>query len=253
MNIPSTSRSHRSQLAIPAAVILSTLALSSAASGMAGDAWVVAPPDAVEGATFTVEVHIDAGAQELGAAQFEMRWDPAVLELDLSHAVLGVGDFSSGSIGVLPLSAVNPLTPGIVVWNGFTLQPGLVGPLLLNTVGFRVLAAAGASANLELVTVVLVSLSGVEVAPGSIFPRSGLGASVPIVAGPVFSCGDVDASGVIDILDVLTTARAALGLIVLDATTAARADVEGDGDVDILDALQIAYFTLGIPVTLMCP
>jgi hypothetical protein len=235
---------------IPCLLLVALAAPSALAR--AGDAWIVAPPDAVEGTTFTVEVHAAVDVQELGAAQFELRWDPAVLELDLGHGILGVGELGSGSVGILPVSAVNPLTPGLVIWNGFVLQPGHTGVLLLNTVGFRVLGAAGAATILDLTTTTLVSQTGAEIPVGSTFPRAGGSASVPIVAGPTFACGDVDASSAIDILDVLMTARAALGLIVLDAPTALRADVQGDGDVDILDALQIAYYSLGLPVALMC-
>ena len=62
--------------------------------------------------------------------------------------------------------------------------------------------------------------------------------------------GDVDSSGVVDIVDALKTAQYYVGLnpAGFDVT---RADVNCDGGVDIVDALLVAQYYVGL-VTSFC-
>jgi len=71
---------------------------------------------------------------------------------------------------------------------------------------------------------------------GSIFK------DVHVSLGP----GDVDGSGVLDVLDVRIVLQAALGLITLSQDQAAQADVDGNGEVTKADAVRLSAHIIGI-------
>ena len=65
---------------------------------------------------------------------------------------------------------------------------------------------------------------------------------VQVSLGP----GDVDGSGVLDVLDVRIVLQAALGLITLLQDQVAQADVDGDGKVTKADAVRLSAHIIGI-------
>ena len=65
---------------------------------------------------------------------------------------------------------------------------------------------------------------------------------VQVSLGP----GDVDGSGILDVLDVRMVLQAAQGLITLSQDQAARADVDGDGEVTRVDAQRLSAHIIGI-------
>jgi len=71
------------------------------------------------------------------------------------------------------------------------------------------------------------------------------------VAGYGASCGDVNNSGVVDIVDALMIAQAYVGLNP-SGYSAAVADVNASGTVDIVDALRIAQYYVGLVTSLTC-
>ena len=66
------------------------------------------------------------------------------------------------------------------------------------------------------------------------------------------SCGDVNASGNVDIVDALAVAQYSVGLnpANFDSTVA---DVNGDGTINIVDALTVAQYSVGLVTQLSCP
>jgi len=65
---------------------------------------------------------------------------------------------------------------------------------------------------------------------------------VQVSLGP----GDVDGSGVLDVLDVRIVLQAALGLITLLQDQLLQADVDGDGEVTKTDAVRLSAHIIGI-------
>ena len=66
-------------------------------------------------------------------------------------------------------------------------------------------------------------------------------------------CGDCDENGLgPDVIDALTAAQIAVGLITPTVVQAACCDVDISGIVDVVDALFIAQFAAGLPAILMC-
>jgi lysophospholipase L1-like esterase len=66
------------------------------------------------------------------------------------------------------------------------------------------------------------------------------------------SCGDVNSSGNIDIVDALLIAQYYVGLDPANFDSTA-ADVTGDGSIDIVDALRVAQYYVGLVSELSCP
>ena len=66
------------------------------------------------------------------------------------------------------------------------------------------------------------------------------------------SCGDVNSSGSIDIIDALLIAQTYVGMTP-QPFDASMADVNSSGSVDIVDALIVAQYYVGITSTLSCP
>jgi len=58
--------------------------------------------------------------------------------------------------------------------------------------------------------------------------------------------GDVDGSGVLDVLDVRIVLQAALGLITLSQDQVLQADVDGDGEVTKTDVQRLSAHIIGI-------
>lgn len=63
---------------------------------------------------------------------------------------------------------------------------------------------------------------------------------------PVFTPGDVNSDGTVDMEDALITLRAAMGLVTLDENGSLAADVNGDGEVALEDALIILRVSMGL-------
>jgi hypothetical protein len=80
-----------------------------------------------------------------------------------------------------------------------------------------------------------------------------LGCSVALfnVYSQTVKPGDVNDSGIVDIVDALQVARYAAGLSLSVFNTSA-ADVNCDGTINILDALAIARYCAGVITTLGC-
>jgi endoglucanase len=66
------------------------------------------------------------------------------------------------------------------------------------------------------------------------------------------SCGDVNNSGSVDIVDALLIAQEYVGLQP-SPFYASAADTNGDGSIDIIDALLVAQYYVGLVSTLSCP
>ncbi|MEM7351140.1 MAG: dockerin type I repeat-containing protein, partial [Acidobacteriota bacterium] len=66
-------------------------------------------------------------------------------------------------------------------------------------------------------------------------------------------CGDCDQNNIINVVDALTAAQIAGGLVTPNPTQQAVCDVDSGGSIDVLDALTISQFAAGLPVALSCP
>lgn len=67
-------------------------------------------------------------------------------------------------------------------------------------------------------------------------------------------CGDCNLNGSgPDILDSLTAAQIAVGLVMPSPEQDLCCDVDFNSSINILDSLAMAQAAAGIPVTLMCP
>jgi CxxC motif-containing protein (DUF1111 family) len=67
------------------------------------------------------------------------------------------------------------------------------------------------------------------------------------------TCGDADASGVVDVLDAANVLRAAVGLPSACAAHAAECDVDGSGLVDVVDAANVLRAAVDLPAAQSCP
>jgi hypothetical protein len=68
--------------------------------------------------------------------------------------------------------------------------------------------------------------------------------------GTISTAGDIDGSGVVDVLDLRLVLQAALDLITLTPDQQAQADVDGDGDVDMIDVTILGEYLIGLRSTL---
>ena len=69
-------------------------------------------------------------------------------------------------------------------------------------------------------------------------------------------CGDCDGDGSVTVLDALEASRQASGITTATVSCDVAPPVAQEGDipvVDILDALLIAQAAVGMPVVLVCP
>jgi endoglucanase len=66
------------------------------------------------------------------------------------------------------------------------------------------------------------------------------------------TCGDVDSSGTVDIIDALVIAQYYVGMNP-SPFAASAADTNGSGEIDIIDALLVAQYYVGIVSSLSCP
>ena len=65
-------------------------------------------------------------------------------------------------------------------------------------------------------------------------------------------CGDIDRSGVVDVIDALFAAQHSALIRILTGADFACGDVDSNGIVDVLDSLRIAQYGAALPVTLTC-
>lgn len=68
-------------------------------------------------------------------------------------------------------------------------------------------------------------------------------ASFSYGAKPMYTLGDVDGSGIIDVSDALMALKASAEVITLDETESLAADVDKNGMVDVSDALMILKYS----------
>jgi hypothetical protein len=74
-------------------------------------------------------------------------------------------------------------------------------------------------------------------------------AAAPLAAQ---TCGDCNLDQSVDVIDTLTAAQHAVGLITLGGQAFTNCDVDSSNQVTIVDGLQIAQYAVALPVSLIC-
>lgn len=72
----------------------------------------------------------------------------------------------------------------------------------------------------------------------------------PVTGSSEFTCGDVDGSGTVDVLDVIAVNKYLLGAKVLDKDAVQRADADQSGVTDASDSLLILKYVVELIDTL---
>jgi|GEM_PF-2420347 hypothetical protein len=193
---------------------------------------VVASPPRVE-APFRIDIVAD-DVTDLAGADLSLGYDPAVLEFIGARLGPAFDDCSNQSLHTG--SAVNL---AMVCSDG---RSGTNLPLWIVTF----VPKPGTTSNLTTLTVADVVLGHDGDSPGHI-PSLGESTVVEIVLGV---CGDVNSSGVVDIVDLILSMRMIVGLIDPTLTQVILGDLNENGKVDAIDVIIGLQYLVGIIPTL---
>jgi len=199
-----------------------------------GDVWIVSPQPVLVGQPFFIEVHVNSGTQKMAAYGFDITHSTNIMQLNTS-----IG--TSGQEAVAPygfLSAMSPLPPGALKCTGFKIEgSGPAGDMHFLNINFNATAVGTGSIEISVATMTNENYEYIGT------PR-GIGNTIIIV--PSLLPGDVDASGLVNIVDALVVAQYSATVKKTIRLNPAVADVNSNGIIDIVDALIIAQYTVGI-------
>ncbi|MBN2442417.1 MAG: hypothetical protein JXJ04_13770, partial [Spirochaetales bacterium] len=172
--------------------------------------------------TFTIDVVVDSGSQELAAYGFTISYNAAILS---------VADVEEGADGFL--AAANTGNPGEIAASGFDASgTGPGSNLQVLVITFNAIAEGTSTLGLYVDQLVDGGTNTIGTACGN---------AGSVEVSDTGLLGDTNGDGVIDIVDALLSAQYYVDLDPANFIPA-NGDTNCDGTLDIIDALLIAQY-----------